>query len=345
MKPKIHILLFLLLLGMVSVKAQNPDPHDTDESAITGMISSRSTNSEKLETMHKQKKTNKIPQVYTQDEAAVKATIEQFLIVAGNYNLDAMSKMILDKASLAIARLRDGKWTTETMLISEYFEAAKNRTNRPYFEPVKEYTIHVSDGHLAFVKADAVLHAFGIPLLHNIDYFTLIKENEVWKFINISFTSTRMPEAERIYDPIVFAKSYAQAWCSQKPEYVALFYAEDGSLNINNGTPAIGRVAITQSAKAFMNAFPDDMIVAFDNLVKTSNLPAGQAGGTEFHWTLTGTNTGPNGTGKKVNISGFEAWQLDENGLIKKSIGSFDGAEYNSQLKNGFEDYDLKRTN
>ncbi|MEH6765492.1 MAG: ester cyclase [Aequorivita antarctica] len=272
--------------------------------------------------------TNATLKVYTQDEADVKATVEQFLIVAGNYNLDAMAKMMSDNANLAIARLRDGKWTTETMLLSEYFEAAKNRTNRPYFEPVKEYTIHVSDGNLAFVKADAVLHAFGVPLLNNIDYFTLIKENEVWKFINISFTSTRIPETERIYDPIVFAKSYAQAWCSQKPEYVALFYSEDGSLNINKGTSAAGRAAITQSAKAFMDAFPDDMIVAFDSLIKTPK-------GTEFHWTLTGTNTGANGTGKKVNISGFELWELDDNGLINESKGTFDAEEYSRQIKYG----------
>ncbi len=278
--------------------------------------------------MKKTQATNKTVKVYTQDEADVKATIEQFLIVAGNYNLDAMANMMSDKANLAIARLRDGKWTTETMLISEYFEAAKNRTNRPYFEPVKEYTIHLSDGHLAFVKADAVLHAFGVPLLHNIDYFTLIKENEVWKFINISFTSTRIPEAERIYDPIVFAKSYAQAWCSKKPEFVALFYSEDGSLNINNSTASVGRAAIAKDAKAFMDAFPDDMIVAFDKLVKTPK-------GTEFHWTLTGTNTGPNGTGKKVNISGFELWQLDETGLIKESKGTFDAEEYSRQIKYG----------
>ncbi len=278
--------------------------------------------------LKKAQTTNKTVQVYTQDEAVVKATIEQFLIVAGNYNLDAMAEMMSDKANLATARLRDGKWTTETMFMSEYFEAAKNRTNRPYFEPVKEYTIHISDGHLAFVKADAVLHAFGVPLLNNIDYFTLIKENEVWKFINISFTSTRIPEAERIYDPMVFAKSYAQAWCSQNPDFVALFYAEDGSLNINNGIPSVGRTAIATDAKAFMDAFPEDMVVAFDSLVKTPY-------GTEFHWTLTGTNTGPNGTGKKVKISGFELWQLDENGLIKESKGTFDAEEYSRQIKYG----------
>ncbi|WP_207489339.1 ester cyclase [Aequorivita soesokkakensis] len=136
---------------------------------------------------------------------------------------------------------------------------------------------------------------------------------------------------DTMFDINAFAKDYAQAWCSQKPESVASFYAENGSLTINKGTPAVGRTAITQSAKAFMDAFPDDMIVAFDKLIKTKH-------GYEFHWTLTGTNTGPNGTGKKVNISGFELWQIDENGLIKESKGTFDAEEYSRQIKYGVND-------
>ncbi|MCB0466508.1 MAG: ester cyclase [Aequorivita sp.] len=136
---------------------------------------------------------------------------------------------------------------------------------------------------------------------------------------------------DTMLDINAFAKDYAQAWCSQNPKLVSLFYSEDASLNINNGTPAVGRAAITQSAKAFMDAFPDDMVVAFDKLVKTPK-------GIEFHWTLTGTNTGHNGTGNKVNISGFELWQLDENGLIKESKGTFDAEEYSRQIKYGVEE-------
>ncbi len=136
---------------------------------------------------------------------------------------------------------------------------------------------------------------------------------------------------DTMFDINAFAKNYAQAWCSQKPESVASFYAENGSLTINTGTPAVGRTAIAQSAKAFMDAFQDDMIVSFDKLIKTKD-------GYEFHWTLTGTNTGPNGTGKKVNISGFELWQIDENGLIKESQGTFDAEEYSRQIKYGVND-------
>ena len=128
---------------------------------------------------------------------------------------------------------------------------------------------------------------------------------------------------------IEFGKKYAQAWCSQKPDSVAAYFSDSGSLTVNNGTPAIGRAAISKVAESFMTAFPD-MIVAMDSLPTTSK-------GVEFHWTLTGTNTGPNGTGKKVKISGFELWQFDDKGLIKRSLGSFNSDEYNRQLKYGVD--------
>ena len=123
-----------------------------------------------------------------------------------------------------------------------------------------------------------------------------------------------------------FGNKYSEAWSSQKAESVAAFFAPNGSLKVNDDSPATGREAITKVAQGFMTAFPD-MIVAMDSLITKSS-------GTEFHWTLTGTNSGPGGTGNKVKISGFERWQFNE-GLIQESIGSFDATEYNRQLKIG----------
>src|SRR5438876_289702 len=91
-----------------------------------------------------------------------------------------------------------------------------------------------------------------------------------------------------------FAKRYAEAWCSQNPESVAASFAESGSLSINDGPPAVGRAAIAEIAERFMRDFPD-MVVTFDKLERQSNATA-------FHWTLTGTNTGLGGTGKRVRI-------------------------------------------
>ena len=122
-----------------------------------------------------------------------------------------------------------------------------------------------------------------------------------------------------------FAECYAKAWCSQNPESVAAFFAQRGSISINNGPPAVGRAAIAREAQAFMTTFPD-MIVTFDKLE-----PSGDR--TAFHWTLTGTNTGPGGTGKRVRISGYELWKIDEDGFIAESKGDFDAAEYERQLK------------
>ena len=136
------------------------------------------------------------------------------------------------------------------------------------------------------------MYAYGVPQSHNMDYFTLIKENWIWKFINLSYSTTPISGDEKKFDLNIFAKSYSQAWCSQRPDFVSLFYAEDGSLNVNDGKPEVGREEITKVAQSYMTAFPD-IIVSLDSLVTT---PVG----TEFHWTFTGTNTGPNGTGKKV---------------------------------------------
>jgi len=122
-----------------------------------------------------------------------------------------------------------------------------------------------------------------------------------------------------------FATRYAKAWCSQNPEKVAAFYAENGSLSVNDGPPAVGRAAIAEIAQGFMRTFPD-MVVTFDKLEPQSNATA-------FHWTLTGTNTGPGGTRKRVRISGYELWQFDNDGLIGNSKGHFDSAEYERQLK------------
>jgi steroid delta-isomerase-like uncharacterized protein len=122
-----------------------------------------------------------------------------------------------------------------------------------------------------------------------------------------------------------FAKRYAEAWCSQNPESVAAFFAENGSLRVNEGPPAVGRAAIAEVARGFMRDLPD-MIVTMDDVTHDSD-------GTKFHWTLTGTNTGPGGTGKRLRISGYELWKLDPDGLLAESKGHFDSAEYERQLK------------
>lgn len=124
-----------------------------------------------------------------------------------------------------------------------------------------------------------------------------------------------------------FAARYTAAWCSQDPARVAAFYAPDGSLAINDGKPSVGRAAITAAARAFMTDLPD-LVVTMDRVAVVGDR-------VEYHWTLTGTNTGPGGGGKSVRISGFEAWRMGADGLIAASQGHLDAAEYARQLQEG----------
>ena len=124
-----------------------------------------------------------------------------------------------------------------------------------------------------------------------------------------------------------FGRRYAAAWSSQNPEQLASFYAEDGSLIVNGGTPSTGRAAIAAKAQSFMTAFPD-MVVTLERMDEHGDHPV-------FRWIWIGTNTGPGGTGKPVRIGGYEEWTLDSNGLITKSDGHYDEAEYQRQLKVG----------
>ena len=124
-----------------------------------------------------------------------------------------------------------------------------------------------------------------------------------------------------------FAARYTAAWCSCNPASVAAFFSEDGSLRVNDDPPAVGRAAVTQVARSFMTAFPDLQVVMDDLLVRGDEA--------EYHWTLTGTNTGPEGTGQRVRICGFEKWRLGRDGMIASSQGYFDAPDYRRQLQQG----------
>jgi predicted ester cyclase len=78
-----------------------------------------------------------------------------------------------------------------------------------------------------------------------------------------------------------------------------------------------------------MTAFPD-MVLTMTDLV-------GSGDHATYHWTLNGTNTGRGGTGKRFRISGYEVWDFGSDGLIAESQGHFDEAEYQRQLKYGFD--------
>ena len=128
------------------------------------------------------------------------------------------------------------------------------------------------------------------------------------------------PDQDQVRD---FARTYTEAWCNHDPSGVADHYTPGGTIAINGGEPT----EITEVARSFMSAFPDIQLFMDDLFFKEDTV--------EFHWTFTGTNAGPGGTGKWVRISGFEEWTFGDDGLVAESQGHYDQAEYDRQLEHG----------
>lgn len=261
------------------------------------------------------------------EEKEIITTVENILRAAGNYNTEELDNLTSDKAVIGYTRFRDGAWKNTEVTINEYIESIKKRELRPYIELVSDYDIIVTEDRMALVRANAVVNHFGIPGLKEINHMILIKEEDQWKLLSIGWTAHEQAEDKRKFDLSIFAKGYAQVWGSNRPEFVTMFYEQDGSLQVNDGDPAIGRSAIASVAQSFMTKFPD-MNVRFDSLVNKTN-------GVEFHWTLTGTDADPEGKGHKVKVSGYEFWTMSEENLIKNSKGNFPSEEYDRQLKFG----------
>lgn len=120
-----------------------------------------------------------------------------------------------------------------------------------------------------------------------------------------------------------FARSYAAAWCSHDPASVARHFAPGGTIAVNDGQPT----EVAEVARSFMAAFPDIQVLVDDVIFNDETV--------EFHWTFTGTNSGPGGTGKWVRIRGFEDWTFGADGLVARSEGHYDQDEYDRQLEHG----------
>jgi Putative lumazine-binding len=126
----------------------------------------------------------------SEDERAVTEVVERFLRAAGRYDLDSLPLFFAPDANVGAASLRENEWVTSTLTFDEWYEFLGTQTKpRPYTEPVSDFTVHVENGRLAFVRADAVLIRDGHEQSHNIDYFTLIRLNGEWRILNGSYTS------------------------------------------------------------------------------------------------------------------------------------------------------------
>lgn len=129
------------------------------------------------------------PAAAPSDEEAVKAVVERFLVALGSGDYESIPVMFAPKATISHPARIDGKPTMVNETFAEWMAARVASPTRPKFrEPVNEFTVHVDDG-LAFIRADAHLYVGDELRSNNLDYFTLIKIDGEWKFVNASYVT------------------------------------------------------------------------------------------------------------------------------------------------------------
>lgn len=117
------------------------------------------------------------------------------------------------------------------------------------------------------------------------------------------------------------AAAYTAAWNSADPQKVASFYAKDGQVIINGGTPYLTRSGVAEMAAGFYADVPDLNLVC--DLMRCAGDHAA------YLWTFTGHHAE---TKNPLKISGWEEWDFDEGGKVKASRGWFDAADYAAQV-------------
>ena len=121
-----------------------------------------------------------------------------------------------------------------------------------------------------------------------------------------------------------FAKKYGEAWSSNDPNQVLALHSESSRLSVNDGDPAIGKSEIRQVVEAFMEGFPDLYIQVNDVVIEER--------GIVFYCNAIATNSGPGGTGNKINIEIHEIWTFDENGKFTEVRAYDDPEDFERQL-------------
>lgn len=117
------------------------------------------------------------------------------------------------------------------------------------------------------------------------------------------------------------AAAYTAAWNSGSAEAVAEFYAEDGGIVINRGTPWEGRAGVTMMAAGFFADVPDLALVC-DGLRIAGDHVA-------YLWTFTGHHAQ---TRAPLKITGWEEWDIGADGRVSASRGWYNAEDYARQV-------------
>ena len=128
------------------------------------------------------------------EHRAVQSAVEHFLVVAGNRDADALPALLAPKATVNVARFRDGRWTHTVQTRDEWVAALRAQPASARFrEPLTDISVHVEDGQLAYLRAHFTIVIDGQVRSHGVDYFTLVKAGSGLTVANLSYTNLPGP--------------------------------------------------------------------------------------------------------------------------------------------------------
>jgi len=140
----------------------------------------------------------------------------------------------------------------------------------------------------------------------------------------------RLADATEEEDPVMsfdpkdiekLADAYTAAWNAGSPQGVAGYFAEDGEIVINRGTPWRGRSGIAEMAAGFFVDVPD-LKLTCDGIRCAGSHVA-------YLWTFRGHAAR---TMKALTVRGWEEWDLSDDMKIKASRGWYDTEDYARQV-------------
>ncbi len=116
------------------------------------------------------------------------------------------------------------------------------------------------------------------------------------------------------------ARAYTAAWNTGEPDAVAAFFAPDGQIIINDGEPWLGREGVALMASGFFADVPDLQLACDGVRVAGSHVV--------YLWTFTGTHATSK---RKLRVTGWEEWDLNDALKVDSSFGWFDADDYAKQ--------------
>jgi hypothetical protein len=123
-------------------------------------------------------------------DAAVRDTVEKFLLHLGDHQFDEVANDLAPKSVVVVTRNASSGWTTSYQTGDEWLAALKRNPNPTTFrEPLSNVTVTVDSDHLAYVRADFQVVRDGQTLSHGVDQFTLVREPGGWKIAVVAYTS------------------------------------------------------------------------------------------------------------------------------------------------------------